>query len=256
MSTLTMRYVEREARVFARLWRGSVFSSFVAPALMLGALGIGLGSLINERNDGVEGLTYIQFVAPGLLAATVMNVAVNECMWPVMGGHKWSRQYHAMVAAPLTPASVYHGVVTWAGVRVAMSAAAFLLVAALLGGVKSPWGVLAFPAAILTGLAFAAMMAAFSITQDDDLKFPLIVRLGVQPLFLLSGTFFPVRELPRGIRWMVWLSPLWHGVELCRAACLGEFHPTRAFINIAVLVVFVAVGAHWGRATFARRLAS
>jgi lipooligosaccharide transport system permease protein len=256
MSSLTARYVEREARVFARLWRGSVFSSFIAPALMLGALGLGLGGLIDDRNSGVDGLKYIQFVAPGLLAATVMNVCVNECMWPVMGGHKWTRQYHAMVSAPLTPVAVFQGVVAWASIRAAMSAAAFLVVAALLGGIKSPWAVLALPAAVLTGAAFAAVTAAFSISQNDDLKFPLIQRLAVQPLFLLSGTFFPVKQLPDRIEWLAWFSPLWHGVELCRDACRGEFHAGRAVIHVAVLLGCTLLGARWGRATFTRRLAS
>jgi lipooligosaccharide transport system permease protein len=185
-----------------------------------------------------------------------MNVAVNECMWPVMGGHKWSRQYHAMVAAPLTPAAVYQGVVAWASIRTAMSAGAFLVVAVLLGGIKSPWAVLALPAAVLTGIAFASITAAFSVTQNDDLKFPLIMRLGVQPLFLLSGTFFPVRQLPDRIEWLAWLSPLWHGVELCRGACRGELQASRGAIHVAVLVACAVAGGQWGRATFTRRLAS
>jgi lipooligosaccharide transport system permease protein len=247
--------VEREARVFRRLWRGSVYSSLLTPVLFLAAIGLGLGGLIDERNDTVAGLDYLTFVAPGLLAASAMQTAAGESMWPVMAGTKWVRTFHAMVATPMGAADVYGGLIVWIAVRVAISASAFLLVAAVLGGVPSLWGVLAVPAAVLCAAAFAAPLAAFAATLDTEMIFPIILRLGIVPLFLFSGTFFPVSELPRGLRAASAVSPLWHGVELCRAATTGSVEWDAAVVHVAVLVGCAAAGWWWGTRTFTRRLA-
>ncbi|MCU1426686.1 MAG: type transporter, partial [Actinomycetia bacterium] len=128
-------------------------------------------------------------------------------------------------------------------------------IAALFGAVPSAWGVLAIPAAALCGCAFAAPLSAFSATQETDLGFPIIMRLGIIPLFLFSGTFFPVKQLPGWVQPLTALSPLWHGVELCRAATTGRAHLWPVLGHIAVLVAFVAIGSWFGRRTFTRRLA-
>ena len=250
-----LRVVEREARIFRRLWRGSVYSSFITPVLFLAAMGVGLGGLIDERNAAVGGLDYLTFVAPGLLAASAMQTAAAESLWPVMAGTKWVRTFHAMVATPVGASDVYGGFIVWTSVRVAMSASAFLVVAALLGGVPSLWGVLAVPAAVLCAAAFAAPLAAFAATQDTDVTFPLILRLAIVPLFLFSGTFFPVSELPAGLRAASAVSPLWHGVELCRAATTGSVQWDAAIAHVAVLTGCVAAGWWWGTRTFTRKLA-
>jgi lipooligosaccharide transport system permease protein len=250
-----LRVVEREARVFRRLWRSSVYSSFVTPVLFLAAIGVGLGGLVDERQGDVAGLDYLAFVAPGLLAASAMQTAAGESLWPVMAGTKWVRTFHAMVATPVGASDVYGGFVVWASVRVSMSAAAFLVVAALLGGVPSAWGVLALPAAVLCAAAFAAPLAAFAATQDTDASFPLILRLGIVPLFLFSGTFFPIDELPDWLRAVAVLSPLWHGVELCRAATTGSVEWPAAAGHIAFLSGCIIAGWWWGTRTFTRRLA-
>jgi lipooligosaccharide transport system permease protein len=249
-----LRVVEREARVFRRLWRGSVYSSFLTPVLFLAAIGLGLGGLIDERNDTVAGLDYLTFVAPGLLAASAMQTAAGESMWPVMAGTKWVRTFHAMVATPMGAADVYGGLVVWIAVRVAISASAFLLVAAVLGGVPSLWGVLAVPAAVLCAAAFAAPLAAFAATQDTEMIFPIIIRLGIVPLFLFSGTFFPVSDLPDGLQVASAVSPLWHGVELCRAATTGSIDWAAAVLHVAVLIGCIAAGWWWGTRAFTRRL--
>ncbi|MCU1429826.1 MAG: type transporter, partial [Actinomycetia bacterium] len=161
-----MRVVEREARVFRRLWRGSVFSSLMTPVLFLAAMGVGLGDLIDQRSGGAGGVTYVQFIAPGLLAASAAMVAAAESMWPVLGGIKWMRTSHGMAATPIEPADVFGGLLAWTAVRDAMTAAAFVAIAALFGAVPSAWGVLAIPAAALCGCAFAAPLSAFSATQE------------------------------------------------------------------------------------------
>jgi lipooligosaccharide transport system permease protein len=138
--------------------------------------------------------------------------------------------------------------------RASIGAAAFLLIATILGAVSSPWAIAAIPAAGLCAAAFAAPLTAFTATQDTDLQFPVIMRIVVMPLFLFSGTFFPVAQLPLGLRIAARFSPLWHGVELCRAATTGTLALGAAAIHVSVLVGCIVFGAAWGHRTFTRRL--
>lgn len=251
----TLRVVEREALVYRQLWRGSVFSSLVSPLLFLAAMGVGLGGLIDERTGDVDGFDYLVFVTPGVMAATAMQTAAADSLWPVMGGHKWMRHFHGMVATPIRARDVYGGLVLSAGLRTGFAAIPFVAVAALLGGVPSLWAVLAVPAVVLTTVAFAALLAAYAATQDTDVSFSVIMRLGILPLFLFSGTVFPVEQLPGGLQPLAVLSPLWHGVELARSATTGWVNPLVAVGHLVSLLVVIALSWQWGVRTFTRRLA-
>jgi lipooligosaccharide transport system permease protein len=253
-----IRVFEREAQVFRRLWRGAVFSTVVQPLLFLGAIGLGLGGFVDEGTSAppLPGGDYLAFVAPGLLAASAMQTAAGDSLWQIMAGVKWLGFYHGIVASPLRPNDVYVGHVLWTGARVAMGAAAFLVVAGLLGALQSPLALLALPAAVLTGLAFAAPIAAYSARCETDLSFSLVMRLGIIPLFLFSGTFFPLEQLPAALRPVAWVTPLWHGVELCRGLTTGEVSAPGALGHVAVLLAVMAAGLWWGRRTFTRRLAA
>src|SRR3954453_3400325 len=123
-----VRVIEREARVFARLWRGFAFSLFLSPLLYLAAMGVGLGNLVDRHSGNVDGLTYIQFVTPGLLVAVAAQLAAGESMWPVLGGVKWVNYFHAQVATEITADQVLYGYVLWIALRAVLSAAAFVLV--------------------------------------------------------------------------------------------------------------------------------
>jgi lipooligosaccharide transport system permease protein len=252
-----VHYVEREALVYRRLWKGVVFSWFVAPALYLLAMGIGLGGMIEAAGNQVGGLSYLEFVAPGLMAATALQSATGDALWPVLAGFKWMGFYHAMAASPMRPAEVYTGAVVWIGIRLLITSAVFLVVAAALGAVLSPWGVLAVPSAAAGALALAAPLAAFSATQETDHRFPLVMRFIALPLFLFSGTFFPVSQLPSWLEPVAWISPLWHSVELCRDATTGSLGPAGwagVGAHLVVLVAYVAAGVTWGVRAFTRRL--
>jgi lipooligosaccharide transport system permease protein len=249
-----VRVVEREAQVFARLWRGSVFTSIVTPVMFLGAMGLGLGGLVDDPAR-LGGLDYLAFVAPGLLVASAVQSAAGESLWPVMAGHKWIGTFHAMAATPLRPSDVFVGFVAWNSIRAGGAATIFLVVAALLGGVGSWWAPLAVPAAILCVAAFSSLLTAFAVRQDTDLPFTLIMRLGILPLFLFSGTFFPVEQLPDRVEPLAILSPLWHGVELARSATTGAVEPAAAAAHIAVLVTITAAAGWWGVRGFRARLA-
>ena len=251
-----LRVVEREYRVWMKLWRGLAFTTFVQPALYLAAMGVGLGKLVDAHSGSVNGLTYLEFVAPGLLVASAMQLAAGESMWPVLAGVKWMRFYEGVIATPIEAGQIFGGFVMWTAIRAAIGSSAFLLVAALIGAIPSWWGILAIPAAALTAAAFAAPIAAFSIMQETDVAFPMIMRLAVLPLFLFSGTFFPISQLPTWLQPLAVLSPLWHGVELARDATTGTGNALAIVVHIAFLVACIAAGSWWGVRRFNRRLHS
>jgi lipooligosaccharide transport system permease protein len=251
------RLVEREAQVFRKLWQGIVFSAFVQPLLYLLALGVGVGTYVDQNGaSGLGGASYLEFVAPGLLAATVFQVTVGDSLWWVMGGTKWDKRYHAMVASPLGTDDVLGGHLAWEAVRSCISSLPFLLVATALGGIGSPWALVAPFIAVLFVLAVAGPVAAWSTTAKDDQSFPIVMRLGVLPLFLFSGTFFPTANLPGWLRPVAPLSPLYHAVELMRAATTGISPGAGPLVaHVAVLAALAIVGWVLARRSFALRLA-
>ena len=148
----TLRMYERSARVYRGVWRGSVFSSFVNPLLYLVAMGIILGSVIDERTGGVGGVSYIEFLTPGLLAATAMQAGAGDSSWPVLAGIKWQKYYVAALATPLTSRDLVIGHLAWVATRVALVSTIYVLVAAALGAITLAGGLLSIVPAVLTGL--------------------------------------------------------------------------------------------------------
>ena len=249
--------IEHRAVQYRRTFRSSVFTSFLSPVLFLTAMGIGLGGYV-DRSGGAAlgGLTYLQFLAPGLLAATVMQSAAFEATFPIIGGLNWQRTFHAMYATPISPRDIALGNLTWMAVRMAMISTVFTLVIVAFGAAHSPLVVLGIPVAVLTGMAFAGPISAFSATQRNPNKFNVIFRFGITPLFLFSGTFFPIESLPGFIQPIAWISPLWHGVDLTRGLVLGTLgqHPALMVAHLAVLVTIVAVSTWATVQTIERRL--
>lgn len=253
------RVVELRAMQYRRTFRASLFSSFLNPVLFLLAMGIGLGTYVNRSGTATQalgGLSYLQFLAPGLLAATAMQAAAFESTFPIMGGLTWQKTFHAMFATPVSARDIVLGNLAWIAIRLTMISAIFTVVMALFGATASPLIVLAIPAAVLTGMAFSAPIVAFSATQRTPDKFNAIFRFGITPLFLFSGTFFPISNLPEMIRPIAWLSPLWHGVELSRQLALGTIgnDPGLAVAHVAILAAIVALGARWAFRTVEARL--
>jgi len=254
-----LRQAEHELIQHRRVWRGSVITSILTPLLFLAAMGLGIGQSI-DRNAGpgaaaLDGVRYLAFLAPGLMAATGMQLAAAESLWPVQSGFSWNRFFHASAATPLRPVDIFLGWLGWITARLLISGSLFLLVATLFGVVASPLAPLAVPATALTGLAFAAPLTAFTATQLRETSFPLVLRFGIVPLFLLSGAFFPLSQLPVGLRVLAWATPLSHGVHLCRSLLLGTAQLGPTLVHVAVLVGFIAAGVAWGSSTFTRRLA-
>jgi lipooligosaccharide transport system permease protein len=257
--TVMTRVVELRAMQYRRTFRASLTSTFLNPVLFLLAMGVGLGTYVDRSGSATQalgGLSYLQFLAPGLLAATTMQAAAFEATFPIMGGLTWQKTFHAMYATPVSPRDIVVGNLVWIAMRLTMIAAIFTVVMALFGAAASPLILLGIPAAVLTGMAFAAPIAAFSATQRSPEKFNAVFRFGITPLFLFSGTFFPISNLPAAIQPVAWLSPLWHGVELSRGLAFGTIGaaPGLAVAHVAVLVAIVAIGSVWAFRTVEARL--
>jgi lipooligosaccharide transport system permease protein len=243
------------AYAYRRTWRGSVISSFASPALYLAAMGLGLGALVDaSASRGVAGLPYLGYVAPGILAATAMQTGAGEATYPVMSAIKWRRTYFAMLATPLGPGDALVGHLLWIATRVALAGAAFLAVMTLSGAASGPSVVLALPAAVLVGVAFAAPVMAFSATRRNDAGFAALFRFGLLPLFLFSGVFFPVAQLPALLRPVAYATPLWHGVGLCRGLALGRLDLLAAAGHVAYLLAMTALGLFLAWRAYARVL--
>jgi lipooligosaccharide transport system permease protein len=254
-----LRVVEREALIYRRLWRGVLFSQIGQPILYLVAMGFGLGSLVSASGRTVDGLSYLQFVAPGLMAAAGVQGATGESLWPVLAGTKWMRFYHGMTASPMTAKDIYVGNLLAIAIRFFASAAVFLVAAVIFGAVLSPFAVFAIPAAAAGAVAVAAPLTAFAATQDTDERFPLVMRFLTLPMFLFSATFFPLSQLPTWLQPFAVLSPLWHAVELCRSATTGQWGPggpLGALGHVVALAIFIGAGWWWGTRTFTKRLAT
>lgn len=255
--TAVSRVLEHRAVQYRRTFRSSAFTSFLSPVLFLTAMGLGLGGYV-DRSGGAAlgGLTYLQFLAPGLLAATVMQSAAFEATFPIIGGLNWQRTFHAMYATPLSPRDIALGNLAWMAIRLAMISSVFTLVIVVLGAARSPLLVLGIPVAVLTGMAFAAPIAAFSATQRTPNRFNVIFRFGITPLFLFSGTFFPIESLPGFLQPVAWLSPLWHGVDLSRGLVLGTLgeRPLVMAIHVVVLSAIVVLASWATIRTVERRL--
>ena len=240
---------------YRRTWRGSIYSSLLNPVLFLGAMGLGLGKLVDAHGTAsLGGVSYLVFLAPGLLAATGMQTGVGESTYPVFASVKWTKTYQAASASPLRPADVFHGHLLFVTLRLTMNCAIFIAVASVLGAVRSAWVLAALPVAVLTGLAFATPIEAWSVTRTKDTSFAVIYRFGMIPMFLFSGIFFPITQLPAWIRPLAYLTPLWHGVALCRALSLGAATWGGALVHVGYLVLWAGAGVIAGHRTYPRRL--
>lgn len=249
-----LRVLEHNLIVYRRTWKGSIFQSFLGPVLFLTAMGFGLGSLISRGpSRTVEGLSYVAFLAPALLAATAMQTAFVETTFPIMARIQWERTYEGMLATPLRIFDVLAGEFGWLALRLGLGSVAFFLVMVLFGTVHSALGLVAVLVAVLTGLAFAAPILAWTATRRTTESFALIGRFLITPLFLLGGVFFPIHQLPQVVQGIAWLTPLAHGVALARSLSAGVLAPSAA-IHVAVLLIYAAVGIGAARITLQRRL--
>jgi lipooligosaccharide transport system permease protein len=249
-----LRAYEHWLAQYKRVWRGTIGTSLVNPILYVTALGVGLGTIVDQTQNAPGGVPYLDFVAPGLVAAAAMQTATIESTWPVMAAIKWSRVYHAMIATPLSERDAFVGHQLFVITRVFTSAAAYLAVIAVFGAVASWWGILVVPAAVLIGTAFSMPMAALAAAVEEDRTFVTVFRFLIVPMFLFSGTFFPVSQLPLAFELVAYVTPIWHGVELCRMLTLGTVEALPALGDVGYLLAWSAVGLELARRSYRRRL--
>ena len=260
MITLTRarRTVEAEFVAYKRTWRGTVISSFVNPIFFLSAMGLGLGTLV-DRGDGGLDVGYLTFVATGLMAAIAMQAGAGDGAHPVMAGIKWRKEFHAIITTPMDPNDIVVGRAVWGVIRLTFILAVFTVIGGLFGAFELRTALLAIPPAVLTGIAFQTSITAFTATQEDSTSLTTLFRFGITPLFLFSGTFFPIGNLPQVFQWIAYAPPLYHGVELVRKIALpdvgaGTVTAIPIWAHFAYLVVMTAVGIALASRFLDRRL--
>ena len=232
--------IERNLYLYRRSWM-MLLSGFFEPLFYLLAIGLGIGGIVGTI-PGPDGqpIPYQVFVAPALLAQAAMNGAIAECTFNVFFRLNYEKVYDAVLATPLGPGDVALGEIGWALIRGGLYSIGFVAVMLVLGLVSSPGVVFAVPAAMLVGFTFAAVgMAATTFMrtwQDFDL-----IQLVILPLFLFSGTFYPITAYPAALQTLVELTPLWHGVDLLRGLTTGAAQAP-AIVHIVYLTVLGAIG--------------
>lgn len=231
------------------------------PILYLLGLAVGLAALIRVPIvDHGQEVSYLMFVAPALLATATISVASEELTYPVMAGFKWRRYFYGFNASPLSSPQIANGVVAGATARMVVASAAYYLIVWLLPFRAVPHpatGWLAVFAGVLAGLAFGIPLMAYAGSIEDDKgQFALVQRFLFMPMFLFSGTFYPLDSLPLWLQWIGWISPLWHGAELGRVATYGAaVDPVMVAVHLVYLLALAVVGYLFARRVFTERLA-
>lgn len=242
---------------YRRTWRGTVVISLANPLLFLAALGAGLGKLVDHGGSGyLHGSSYVSFFAPGLLAAMAMQTGYIEAAGPVLQSARPRGNYRAAAATSMRPVDILGGHLMFMAFRVALSALAFTAVVAAFGIVGPLHGLLLVPAALVTGMAFAAPMAAWSITVTRPARLNGVYRFVVMPLYMFSGTFFSSSQLPGWLHRIIACTPLYQGIELCRSVVAGTATPASSTVHAGYLVALALLGYLAARRTFTRVLHS
>jgi lipooligosaccharide transport system permease protein len=238
----SFRVWQRNATIFRKHWKTIMLPNLFEPLLYLAALGLGLGAFI--RAGGINGLTYAQYIAPGLLASNAMFAASFESTFNTFIRLKIGRVYDAIIATPVNAEDIVAGEYLWAGTRAALYGTGFLGVITVLGFAFSPqallissfWALLIPPLLFLIGIMFSVMGTLFtSLISSIDL-YSYYFTLVVTPLFLFSGIFFPVEDFPAPVPQIAWLTPLYHAVNVCRALATGP--SLSVLVDVAWILVF------------------
>jgi lipooligosaccharide transport system permease protein len=236
-------------------WRATIGSSVLMPLLFLVALGYGFGTQV-KAGAATDGMRYVVYLAPALLASAGVQNAASESTFPILSGFKWQKRFWGIAATPIAPSLMAAGELWWISMRLLLSGGLYLLVAVLLGAMSGPGTLLALVFSVLCGMALAGPLVAFSATiEREGQQFNNIFRFVVLPMTLFAGTFFPVSSLPVYLRPIAWLTPLWHGTELSRAAVFGRMQLWPVLGHTAYLLALFAIGAWLTARQFQRRLA-
>lgn len=249
-----------EARLRAMLkWIWLILSLAIAnPVLYLVSIGLGVGAYIDKNTGGmgVDGVSYITFLAPALLATAAIQGAIDESVYPTLEGFKWNKTFFSMNATPLSGNHIATGVFLNSLIRVIFTAVIYWFVMLAFGVLESPRAWLAIFTAIMAGAAFGAMMQALAgMLENEDIFFTVLQRFVIMPLFLFSGTFYPLTNMPIYLQWIGWISPLWHATELGRWLTYGhEISSLMLYTHFIFLNSLLLFGVIASRRIFTRRL--
>ncbi len=252
-------YAEQVLRVMRNYGWSVVLYSVGQPVAYLFAMGVGLASLVDANSEAAfGGVSYLEFVAPALLVSAAVMTASGEFSYPIMDGFKWRRVFYGPHASPLIPQQIASGHIMASTVRFLLQSVVYFVVVAMFGASPSPWGWVSAIVATVAALSFGLPLMAYaaSITQDKG-QFALVQRFIVMPLFLFSGTFFPLDSLPIAVRWIGWISPVWHGTELGRVFTYGmDQDPLLTITHVVFLLATATVGWVLVRRQFVKRMGS
>jgi lipooligosaccharide transport system permease protein len=228
-------------------------TGFGNPLLYLFGLGVGLARLVSVP---VGGATYLEFVAPALLASAAVTVAGEEFTYPVLMGFKWNPIFFGMNSTPISGLQIVNGMVISVFVRMFPTVGVYYCFMLIFGAVPRLSGVVDILVAVLVGMAVGVMIMAYTSTiKEDHGQMAIIQRFILMPMFLFSGTFFPITNLPIYLQWIGWISPLWHGTQLGRVLSYGLVEPAwLTVIHVVYLLAIAAAGWILSARQFTRRL--
>jgi lipooligosaccharide transport system permease protein len=224
-----------------RAYAGTLAATAIGtPVLYLFAFGVGLATLITGNVGPTPGVTYLEFVAPALLASAGVLVAMEEYTFGILLGLKWNATYVAMNATPLSPRNIVNGIMLFVLLRMTVTTGIYFLVMVIFGAVHSPWAILTVVSGLLAGFAFSPVAAYAATIQEDRGQFAILQRVVILPLTLFSGTVFPLTQLPIFLQWVGWLSPLWHASQLGRQFVYGPTEPI--WLTVIHVVYLLTLG--------------
>ncbi|WP_416375657.1 ABC transporter permease [Neomicrococcus lactis] len=226
------------------------------PLMYLFAMGVGLASLVDANSANAFGVSYVTFIAPALLVSAAVMTAAGEFTYVIMSGFKWNRTFYGPLSTAITPYQISQGLQLAVTTRIFAQSIVYLLIVVLFGATGSAWAWVSVLIATLAGTAFGFPLMAYAASLEEERgQFQLVNRFIVMPLFLFSGTFFPLTTLPWFLQWIGWISPIWHGTELSRVFSYGYQEPLwLSILHVLYLVALTFIGWHFSRRIFARRL--
>ncbi|WP_084590343.1 ABC transporter permease [Pseudoglutamicibacter albus] len=249
-------FAEYLFRVMRRYIDVILADSVGTPLMYLVTMGVGLGAVLTNNQTSFDGVSYITFIAGALAATMAVGIAMEEMTFPVMGGFKWNRTYYGPQVTPITPQQIARGTVIAVSIRVVAQTLLLLLILAAFGVIHSLSAVLVIVFSTIAALAFGLPCMAFAagIFQERG-QFSVIMRFIVTPMFLFSGTFYPLEHLPIYLQWIGWISPIWHATELNRWAIYGhEVEPWMFPVHLGVMIVVAVIAFLIAQTRYYRRL--
>ncbi len=240
-------------------WMGALISFGLGnPVIYLVSIGLGIGALvdINTGGQGIDGITYIQFVAPALLATAAINAVQDEVTFPTLQGFVWDKMFYAMYNTPISSRQIANGVMLAAIVRGIFTVLLYEVVLVLFQAIPLASFLPLFLSAMGASIAFAAAMLAVTVRiENDDALFAIIGRFIIAPMFLFSGTFYPLDQMPVYLQWIGWVSPLWHSTQLGRFLSYGMPIELWQFVmHAGFLTLLFAIGMFLSYPKFEERL--